>query len=619
MQKFLLFLILITGNTPVFANSQLHILDETEDNVIPISELLHRETDNTQCATQIFATALMHNLRNVAEDVDETVIQGIIYNTFSQSDVLTNVLECPELQSIQEEETIKFMPIEYVFPQGRKVSVNYETQPKILKQHLLMSQKRDLPTNSTNPSPRVGDPLDPTIWTNTDPAWYGILVVEQGTLDDFVGPDKNNTISLKYIEENIEKLRPQGTCTNESALAYDDRNLNLAVHETVGLGDQDTNDYYVAGDVNLQWISYAEIALDVVITITTFGVGTAISGATKTVQATRAMRNLTKTIRVLQKSDKVTDYIRLGNKIAHAKQELKAVQAFQQIAKIRDTIRGLDKVKDAKKIAKYEKEIKELEKSTIGFRDATNLRDANKLEQEITEGNKTLQHMRKTDSDVAKYEEATTAFENLNKYRHSLRGLRSPQRGNIVAKTLKYIKAATRGGKKELAAATKMGRSSTLSGRIRDKLFISTLKSVDALGKLERQGGLLYGTLRFVGDMYDWTETSTGEFSNGIEFKPLGLLSADDIPGQDNVVNYGMWLMWQGDSISPADDDAAYLQAMDFSDKFYNDLQNIQSKNNNYTCNIDIYVVRPIIREPGSANPEMYYLIMNDEPWRTKH
>ena len=76
--------------------------------------------------------------------------------------------------------------------------------------------------------------------------------------------------------------------------------------------------------------------------------------------------------------------------------------------------------------------------------------------------------------------------------------------------------------------------------------------------------------------------------------------------------------MWAGDSYSAADDDSAYLQAMDFANKFHYNLDKIQNDTNDFACDVDIYVVRPIIRNPGTENPELYYLIMNDEPWTTR-
>ena len=77
-----------------------------------------------------------------------------------------------------------------------------------------------------------------------------------------------------------------------------------------------------------------------------------------------------------------------------------------------------------------------------------------------------------------------------------------------------------------------------------------------------------------------------------------------------------MWLMWAGDSTSPTDDDAAFLQAMDFASKFHEDLMENQNDSNS-PCNIDIWVVKPIIRDPGTEHQALYYLVMNDVPWTT--
>ena len=116
--------------------------------------------------------------------------------------------------------------------------------------------------------------------------------------------------------------------------------------------------------------------------------------------------------------------------------------------------------------------------------------------------------------------------------------------------------------------------------------------------------------------MYDYTSDNTDQYTNGLKFKPLLLLSADDIAGQENVVNYGMWILFAGSSTDANDDNAAYLQAMDFASKFYEDLYDIQDESNS-PCNVDIFVVRPVLRNPDTNNPELFYLIMNDEPWTT--
>ncbi len=539
------------------------------DDFIPIEELLNTTPADTQCATAAFANALAQTVGEVSEEDHETDIQAWIYKNFSRPDVLQTVLACPEIANAPDEESIKFIPIEYTFPGGRKIVVNYETQPKILKQRLSLASKRTTPGGD---NPRIG--TDGAEWTHTDPAWYGIMVVQSGALDKFAGADKNNTISLQYIKDNIDDLYPKGwSCTSKSALAPDSDTINRAVHKSVNIED-DTNDYYVAGDVNLQWISYLEIALDVAITVVTFGGGTVILGATKAARASRAMKGLASSMRALSKLDSVRDYIRISQKYAKATEELKNINRLMHPAAY----------------ARKQNEIKNLSKS--------------------------MRQMEKADKNVRQYKQSAEAFADISKYRRGLRAMRTPQRGNILARAFRSVKAAYTGNQ-TISRGAKVARSSMKSGKIRDWLFHSTLKNAGKLAKMEAAGGLLYGALKFAGDMYDWTETSTGDFTNGIEFQPLLLLSADDLQGQENVVNYGMWLMWAGDAVSAADDDAAYLQALDFAEKFYQDLNETQEQDNDYACDVDIYVVRPVLRNPGDEDAELYYLIMNDTPWST--
>lgn len=544
----------------------------TSPDFVPISDINPITPNDTECATAVFADALANNSAAVSETDEDIVIRQWIYQTFANPDVLRAVMQCPEFANAANDETITLQPIKYVFPGGREIVINYETQPKILAQRITLGEKNELA--DLNPNPRI-DPTDGTVWTNTDPAWYAIMVVESGTLDEFVGPGKNNTVSMRYINDNIDKLFPHGNqCTSKSALAGDKKMINVATRETVGI-DNDANDYYVAGDVSLQWISYLEIGLDVAITVLTMGGGTVILGATKSARASRALHGLTNTIKTLRTTDSVRDYVRIS----------------QQYTRVAEQLRNIDRVADA---AQYER-----------------------VAAQADDLARTMRTLEQTDDNVRQYRNATNAFTSLNQYRRTLRSLRTPQRGNIIARAWRAIRAANTGSK-TIRNAEKIARSSTLSGQIRDWLFQSTLTNAGALARLERTGGFIYGALNFIGGMYDWTETSTGEFTSGIDFKPLTLLSADDLQGQENVINHGMWLMWAGNAYSAADDDAAYLQAMDFANKFHFNLDKIQTEQNNHACNVDIFVVRPIIHNPGTDNAELYYLIMNDTPWTTR-
>ena len=574
--------------------------------------------DNTKCATAVFANALAANAGAVSETDDEQTIQRWIYNVFARPDVLTAVLECPEIQALSDDDTIRFMPIEYNFPNGRKITINYETQPKIFKQRINIATKRNLDTLNT-PSPQIGAADDASLWANTDPAWYGIMVTEHGALSEFVGPDKNNTISVKWINDNIDRLYPRGaTCTSKSALANDKDLINIAATRTVGIGKDDTNDYYVAGNVNLQWISYAEIAADVIVTVVTFGGGVVLTGAAKATRASKTLKNLSKSIKELRQIDEVKDYMLHASKLARAEGKLSRIRDVQRLEK---ELAGLDRVKNA---TKYADKAKELEHATARLREVDNITDASKytkeeltaMEKSVAEMQKKSEELIKADKNVAKYADATAEYKNVEKYAQAYRTLKSKKAGNVATRVWRAFKAS-RDGTKTLNRGARIARGSMKSGRVRDWLFQSTMRNIGTLGRLESAGGVLYGVLKFAGDMYDWTENSTGDFTNGIDFKPLLLLSADDLQGQENVVNYGMWLMWAGDATSSTDDDAAYLQAFDFADKLHIDLLETMDETNNHACNVDIYVVRPILRNPDKENPEMYYLIMNDKPWTT--
>ena len=261
--------------------------------------------------------------------------------------------------------------------------------------------------------------------------------------------------------------------------------------------------------------------------------------------------------------------------------------------------------------------IEQLEKDLKYYENSSSLGNYGKLKREINDL-----------ESVDKYIDAEKQLTSVLKYHRELRAFKRPQTGNIITKNLKKIKAAGKTlkaantGAKTLNKANRVARAgmSARSAKFSTWLFDSTLKHGARLARFERDMGLLYGAVSFLGDMYDKTSTTSKEYSNGIEFKPLCLLSADDLEGQDNVVNYGMWLMWMGNSTDPADDDAAYLQAMDFAEKFHYVLNEYQDEHGE-NCNVDIYVVRPIIRidesNPKNATGEMFYLFMNEIPWTT--
>ena len=543
----------------------------------------------TDCASNIFSNALIEHANETNESDPEFKVRAWARETMTgNAEVLKALLDCPEIKNISDETTIIFSPIEYQFSGGRTLTINYSTQPKVLKQKLMLANKRSLPNG--NASPNLMDVSDGSKYLNTEPAWYGIMVVQHDSLKDFVGPDKNNTLSMKYLNDHIDDIYPYGYyCTSKSALANDDDTINKVVHKVVNIED-DTNDYYVAGDVNLEWIMYAEIAADVLLTVATVGGGEAAMVALKGTRATKTAVKLRQSMQALKKSKDVAQYLEKMRTIT----------------------------KNTNEITKLEKEIKELKNAgEIAAKRA----EIKRLQDSIKTLEKEAQELEKVSADVKLYKETAQSYVDVVKYRRSLRAISRPQTGNVIVRALRTLRASNTGAK-TMTKAGKVARAgmSTRSAKINNWLFDATLKHGARLARFERDAGALTGAITFLGDMYDKTSTTSKEFSNGIEFKPLCLLSADDLAGQENVVNYGMWLMWVGNSTDPADDDAAYLQAMDFASKFYYQLDEYQDENTP-NCNVDIYVVRPIIRldETNINEPkgELFYLFMNEIPWST--
>jgi hypothetical protein len=447
------------------------------------------------------------------------------------------------------------------------------------------------------------------------------MVVQTGALDAFVGDDKNNVISMQWVSDNIKSIYPNGySCTSRSAFADDDDIINIAAHQSVNI-EKDTNDYYVAGDIDLSWIGWAEVAGDVVITVLTVGGGQLLMGGLKGARAAKASKNLIKTINDMKKIDKVNDYTKALRSIETTNKELGAITKVSKSKNIVADISKLEKEVDAlkkngKSVVNAQKELDELRH---GKRLLDNGGDIKKYEKELETLNKAKKEADEL-KDVKEYNKAVDALRDLEKWRKGAQAYKIPQRGNVIARKFRSAKAMLKTvntlnkGNKEIGKAAKIARQGMKSGKLRDWFFHTTLKAGGMLAKAERNIGILYTGVEIAKGMWDFTEVSTDEFTSNLEFKPLGLLSADDLEGHEDTINYGFFLSWWGDSTSPADDDAAYLQAMDFATKFHQDLDEVNTAKGG-GCDVDIYVVRPIVQNPDSDYAQLYYLIMNDVPW----
>lgn len=628
-----------------------------------------RVADSTPCATAAFNDALAQNADKLdAYNADDYAISLWLQNSLFSKDTIEKVLACPEVANADPDKLIKFETISHTFPNGREIKFNYSTTPHKLQQRGDMNAKRERFAADGNPEISTGNDAD--IWTNTDPGWYAIMAVRPGALRDMVGPDKNNTVGLDYIRANIDNLFPSA-CAADSALANDDNTFNKGVTKTVGMeqaGEKDTNDYYVAGDVDLRWITYAEVAADVALMIFTGGAWNAGKNAVKGARAARAMDKIDDAIDLARGTDKAKDYLMATKKSADLLDAI--ADANKTIDGLKTSLKALDNVPDAvrklspEQMKKIQVSMKNSERTADAVKKTANANEgqramkkarqahssaqqevnrlknqyglsaddlkyldrgeeAAKLQKELDTATDAVKVMQKEADDVAKAVkdlEKTPEVAHLNdllKVRDelktiqgNLRALREAKTGNIFARGRKWLKATwSSKTNKTINKAAKMGRSSMKSGKLRDWLFHSTMANLEAISTLGAKASAWYGVVKFVGGMYDYTETETGDFTNGVEFSPLLLVSADDIKGQENVVNHGMWFMWAGDSTVAADDDAAFLQAMDFAAKLH------QTLDEGPSCPMDLYVVRPILRNPGTSDAAIYYLVMNDEPW----
>ena len=212
MFRFLLALVTVLFLCGVNAHAEVYTYEDVKESIestdeekpvdlITLEDVIKHYDEDTTCSSGVFADALYKTAGKIDADTAFDVdIQTWVAQVFAQEDVLRKVLNCKELISRDDYHSIKFMPIKHTFENGREIVVNYETQPKVLRDRLRLLERPDLQADTNDPTDGKA------IWTNIDPSWYGVMVVEAGTLDQFVGKGKPNTVSLDYIQDNIDNF-----------------------------------------------------------------------------------------------------------------------------------------------------------------------------------------------------------------------------------------------------------------------------------------------------------------------------------------------------------------------------------------------------------------------------
>ena len=99
--------------------------------------------------------------------------------------------------------------------------------------------------------------------------------------------------------------------------------------------------------------------------------------------------------------------------------------------------------------------------------------------------------------------------------------------------------------------------------------------------------------------------TDNPQYKN-LQFNSFGLLSADDVQGHENDVSHGTWL--QFDSTGEMQLGDAANEAAAFAEAFAEDVR--QYNKANPLCDIDIFVVQPVIGDPlQTGTKDIYYLL----------
>ena len=98
--------------------------------------------DVSNCASDIFLNALNKDISNINENDPENVIKYWIFNNFQKKEVLSKVLDCDNISNLKDDEIVKFKTFDFVFKTGRKITVEYTSQLKLLKNRLLLSNKK---------------------------------------------------------------------------------------------------------------------------------------------------------------------------------------------------------------------------------------------------------------------------------------------------------------------------------------------------------------------------------------------------------------------------------------------------------------------------------------------
>ncbi len=389
--------------------------------------------------------------------------------------------------------------------------------------------------------------------------WYGILVVKKNSLDNVYNSDKP-FISPNYMKQHKDKYFPENSgkvlgmakgCTHGNHTANDNDVINLAAHKTMSEENSffTGNDYYVYDGEDVYW-GTAMMVGEIALTLISLGVSAEAKAMSLTATNARAASEIGK----IGKSTKNT---------------IVAITDTQKAQKAAEAAKALTKTSTAADKAKVIQELKD-----------AGITVSNRV------GYRQLQQIGTIISNASSKVSWTSALIHGNKWRLLKNGAT-----RIVPKAKNIFSSGASIGRTLAIGALAYGGVKTadsFSDTAHD-IFVSVLKA----------NGYSTATVPI---------TDNPQYKD-LKFNSFGLLSADNIEGHENDVSHGTWL--QFDSTGEIQLGDAENEAAAFAEAFAEDVR-IYNKETPL-CDIDIFVVQPVIGDPlKTGKKDIYYLLYTD-------
>ncbi len=390
--------------------------------------------------------------------------------------------------------------------------------------------------------------------------WYSILVVKKGSLDE-VYKLEVPVISPSYMKEHKDKYFPANSnkalgmakgCTHGNHTAHDKDVINRAAHMTFP-EEEDSfwkgNDYYVYDGEDVYW-GTAVVLGEIALTLLTLG----ISAEAQSVAATKAG------IEVANAAPKVVKSAKLVNDTKKIEEAAKAASAITK------TSSAAEKASAIKKLGEAGVQVS----NKIGYL------QLNKIGSALT-------------------------FQKAGWVSTLIHGSKWSMLKNGVTRLTPKAKDIFNSG-------ASLGRTLAVGA-----LAYGGVKTADSLS--DKAHDIFIAILKANGYSTSSVPITDDPQYKDLKFNSFGLLSADDIEGHENDISHGTWLMFDklgeinsGDESNPGD---AENEAAAFAEEF---AKNVRTANaETPLCDVDIYVVQPVIGDPlNKGKKDIYYWLYTD-------